>query len=99
MTFRIVAGAFALLFLFARSLAETLGLTAVSGAIGTFLGYVPNIVAALIILLVGSALGLHDGCALGTPLGLPDGSAVGWPLGSPEGWSDGGLDGRLATAA
>jgi small-conductance mechanosensitive channel len=55
---------FLLLFLFARSLADTLGLQAVSDAIGTFLSYVPNIVAALLILLVGSALGRFAGSAV-----------------------------------
>ncbi len=55
---------FLLLFLFARSLADTLGLGAISSAIGAFLGYVPNIVAALLILLVGSALGRFAGTAI-----------------------------------
>ncbi len=55
---------FLLLFLFARSLADTLGLVAVSDAIGAFLSYVPNIVAALLILLVGSALGRFAGSAV-----------------------------------
>lgn len=52
---------FLLLFLFARSLADTVGLTAISEAIGTFLGFVPNMVAALLILLVGSAVGRFAG--------------------------------------
>ena len=55
---------FLLLFLFARSLADTLGLTAISNAIGTFLGFVPNIIAAMLILLVGSALGRFAGAAV-----------------------------------
>lgn len=55
---------FLLLFLFARSLADTVGLTAISEAIGSFLGYVPNIVAAILILLVGSALGRFAGAAV-----------------------------------
>lgn len=55
---------FLLLFLFARSLADTVGLTAISEAIGSFLGYVPNIVAAILILLVGSALGRFAGSAV-----------------------------------
>ena len=52
---------FLLLFLFARSLADTVGLTAISEAIGTFLGFVPNMFAALLILLVGSAVGRFAG--------------------------------------
>ena len=55
---------FLLLFLFARSLADTVGLTAISEAIGAFLGFVPNMVAALLILLVGSALGRFAGAAV-----------------------------------
>lgn len=55
---------FLLLFLFARSLADTLGLVAVSSAIGAFLGFVPNIVAAVLILLVGSAVGRFAGDAV-----------------------------------
>lgn len=55
---------FLLLFLFARSLADTLGLLAVSSAIGAFLGFVPNIVAAILILLVGSAVGRFAGEAV-----------------------------------
>ncbi len=55
---------FLLLFLFARSLADTVGLTAISNAIGAFLGYVPNMIAAILILLVGSALGRFAGNAV-----------------------------------
>ena len=55
---------FLLLFLFARSLADTVGLTAISNAIGAFLGYVPNMVAAILILLIGSALGRFAGTAI-----------------------------------
>ncbi len=55
---------FLLLFLFARSLADTLGLTAISSAIGAFLGFVPNIIAALLILMVGSGLGRFAGSAV-----------------------------------
>lgn len=53
-----------LLFLFARTLADTLGLQPVSDAIGSFLGYVPNLVAALLILLIGSAVGQFAGMAV-----------------------------------
>jgi small-conductance mechanosensitive channel len=74
---------FLLLFLFARSLADTLGLTAISSAIGTFLAYVPNIVAALLILLVGSALGRFAGAAVARSAegsGLEFGPALGRAL-------------------
>lgn len=60
---------FLLLFLFARSLADTVGLTAISEAIGSFLGFVPNIVAAILILLVGSALGRFAGAAVARSAG------------------------------
>ncbi len=43
-----------LLFLFARVGADALGLTAVSQALGSFLAYVPNLVAATLIFLLGS---------------------------------------------
>ena len=55
---------FLLLFLLARSLADTVGLTAISNAIGSFLGFVPNMIAAILILLVGSALGRFAGTAV-----------------------------------
>ncbi|MDH3745781.1 MAG: mechanosensitive ion channel [Acidobacteriota bacterium] len=45
---------FLLLFLFARIGADALGLTAVSQALGSFLAYVPNLVAACLIFLLGS---------------------------------------------
>ncbi len=44
-----------LLFLFARTAADALGLTAISNAIGAFMAYLPNIIAALLILLLGTA--------------------------------------------
>jgi hypothetical protein len=44
-----------LLFLFARTAADSMGLTAISGAIGAFMGYLPNLVAAVLILVLGSA--------------------------------------------
>lgn len=54
---------FLMLFLFARSLADTVGLTAISQAIGAFLGFVPNMIGAILILLVGSAVGRFAGAA------------------------------------
>jgi len=52
-----------LLFLFARTAADALGLEAISSAIGTFMAYLPNVVAALLILLVGTALAQFAGRA------------------------------------
>lgn len=46
---------FLLLVLFARTAADALGLTPISSAIASFMGYLPNIVAALLILVLGSA--------------------------------------------
>lgn len=46
---------FLILFVLAKTLADALGLTAISGAIGSFLAYLPNIVAALLLLILGSA--------------------------------------------
>lgn len=46
---------FLLLFLFARTAADRLGLDAISGAIGSVLDYMPNLIAALLILVFGSA--------------------------------------------
>ena len=44
-----------LLILFAKTAADSMGLVAISDAIGAFMGYLPNIVAALLILVLGSA--------------------------------------------
>lgn len=46
---------FLLLFLFAQTAADALGLEAISGALSAFLGYLPNIVAAVLILVLGSS--------------------------------------------
>ncbi|MDH3222483.1 MAG: hypothetical protein OEO23_02110, partial [Gemmatimonadota bacterium] len=46
---------FLLLVLFARTGADALGLDAISSAIASFMGYLPNIIAALLILILGSA--------------------------------------------
>lgn len=48
---------FLLLVLFAQTAAEAIGLHAISGAIAAFLAYLPNVVVALLLLLVGSAAG------------------------------------------
>ena len=44
-----------LLILFARTGADAMGLTAISSAIGTFMAYLPNVFAAVLIVLLGSA--------------------------------------------
>lgn len=44
-----------LLILFAKTAADGMGLLAISDAIGAFMGYLPNIVAAVLILVLGSA--------------------------------------------
>lgn len=46
---------FLLLVLFARTGSDALGLTSISSAIGAFMGYLPNVIAALLILVLGSA--------------------------------------------
>ncbi len=52
-----------LLFLFAQSAAQALGLQAISDAIGGFLAYLPNVVAALLLVIVGSLGGQFAGSA------------------------------------
>jgi small-conductance mechanosensitive channel len=47
---------FLTLIVLARTAADGLGLTAISGAIGSFFAYLPNIIAALLLLLVGTAV-------------------------------------------
>jgi len=53
-----------LLFLFARTAADSMGLTAISDAIGAFMSYLPNIVAAILILVLGSAAAQFAGRAV-----------------------------------
>jgi len=52
---------FLVLLLLARTAVDALGLTAISSAIGTFFGYLPNVVAALLLLILGGALGQFAG--------------------------------------
>lgn len=54
---------FLLLFLFAQTTAEALGLSAISGAIGSFLGFLPNIVAAILLVLFGGLAAQFAGAA------------------------------------
>lgn len=71
---------FLLLFLFARSAADGLGLSAVSQALGSFLAFMPNLIAAILILLLGSIVGQFAGRTVGEAAknsGLDVGSALG----------------------
>lgn len=52
---------FLVLFLLAQTAADTLGLAAISGAIAAFFSYLPNIVAALLLLILGTSLGQFAG--------------------------------------
>ncbi|MEZ4647380.1 MAG: mechanosensitive ion channel [Candidatus Eisenbacteria bacterium] len=45
-----------LVVLFVQSATESVGLTAISGAIQAFFGYLPNVIAALIVILLGSVV-------------------------------------------
>jgi len=47
---------FLTLIILARTASDALGLTAISGAIGAFFSYLPNIIAALLLLIVGTAI-------------------------------------------
>lgn len=52
---------FLLLFLLAKTAADALELTAVSDALGTFFAYLPNLIAALLLLIIGTAAGQFAG--------------------------------------
>lgn len=52
---------FLVLLLWAKTAVDALGLTAISDAIGAFFSYLPNVVAALLLLLLGSSLGQFAG--------------------------------------
>ena len=60
---------FLLLVLFARTGADALGLEAISSAIASFMAYLPNIVAALLILVLGSAASQFAGRAVAEAAG------------------------------
>ena len=47
---------FLVIFVLAKTAADALGLTAISDAIGAFFGYLPNIVAALLLIIVGTSI-------------------------------------------
>ncbi len=53
-----------LLILFAKTAADSMGLVAISDAIGAFMAYLPNIVAALLILVLGSTAAQFAGRAV-----------------------------------
>jgi hypothetical protein len=55
---------FLLLFLLARTFADAMGLVAISGAIGSFFSYLPNIVAALLLAVLGTTVGQFAGNAV-----------------------------------
>jgi small-conductance mechanosensitive channel len=52
---------FLILFLLAQTAADALGLTAVSSAFAAFFAYLPNIVAALLLVVLGSTVGQFAG--------------------------------------
>ena len=52
---------FLLLFLFARTAADAFGLTAISEAIASMFAYLPNVIAAVLILVVGSSVSQFAG--------------------------------------
>ncbi len=69
-----------LLILFAKTAADSMGLAAISDAIGAFMGYLPNIVAALLILVLGSTAAQFAGRAVteaGTNAGIEFAGSLG----------------------
>lgn len=52
---------FLVLLLLAKTAVDALGLVAISSAIGTFFGYLPNIIAALLLLILGGAVAQFAG--------------------------------------
>lgn len=52
---------FLVLLLLAKTAVDALGLTAISEAIGAFFSYLPNLVAALVLLILGSTVGQFAG--------------------------------------
>ena len=69
-----------LLILFARTAADAMGLAAISSAIGSFMAYLPNIVAALLILVLGGAAAQVAGRAVAeaaTNAGIEFGASLG----------------------
>jgi hypothetical protein len=52
---------FLVLFILARTAADAFGLIAIPGAIGAFFAYLPNMVAALLLMILGTSLGQFAG--------------------------------------
>ena len=52
---------FLVIFVLAKTAADALGLLAISSAIGAFFAYLPNIVAALLLLILGTSVGQFAG--------------------------------------
>lgn len=52
---------FLVLFLLAKTASDALGLVAISNAIGAFFAYLPNIIAALLLFILGTTLGQFAG--------------------------------------
>lgn len=52
---------FLVLFLLAKTASDALGLVAISSAIGSFFDYLPNIIAALLLLILGTTVGQFAG--------------------------------------
>jgi hypothetical protein len=52
---------FLVLFLLAKTASDALGLVAISNAIGAFFSYLPNIIAALLLLILGTTVGQFAG--------------------------------------
>jgi hypothetical protein len=52
---------FLVIFLLAKTASDAFGLVAISDAIGTFLSYLPNIAAALLLLILGTTIGQFAG--------------------------------------
>jgi hypothetical protein len=69
-----------LLFLFARAVVDALGIAVISQTMGAFLAYLPNLVAAILILVLGSAGGQVAGRAVARSAeaaGIEYGSSLG----------------------
>jgi small-conductance mechanosensitive channel len=52
---------FLVIFLFVKTVSDALGLVAISNAIGAFFAYLPNIVAAVLLVILGTTLGQFAG--------------------------------------
>jgi hypothetical protein len=60
---------FLLLFLFAKTAADAAGLVAISDAIGAFMAYLPNVIAAALILVLGGAAASFAGTTVAAAAG------------------------------